>query len=98
MFFQNQNRPMTPEEVARLRDQIEGREMNLAAGNYAPNIGGGLHALGDGIALNVMRRRMNNHFPAPPSAQNATAALAQSPHAPAANRFGGLLRGLMGLF
>lgn len=66
MFFQNQQQPMTPEQIARLRSQIDARQLGMAYGNYAPNIGGGLHALGDGIALRVMRNRLNSQFPDAP--------------------------------
>lgn len=66
MFFPGQQQPMTPEQISRLRSQIDAKQLGMSYGNYAPNIGGGLHALGDGIALRVMRNRLNSQFPEAP--------------------------------
>lgn len=65
MNFQNQQ-PMTPDQITKLRSQIAARQMGMSYGNYTPTIGGGLQALGDGIALRVMRNRLNSQFPPAP--------------------------------
>ena len=69
MNFLNPQRPMTPQEISRLRSQIESKELGMAMGNYAPNVGGGFHAIADGIALRTMRNRLNSQFPQAPGAQ-----------------------------
>lgn len=66
MFFQNQQHPMSPEQISRLRSQIDAKQLGMSYGNYAPNIGGGFHALADGIALRTMRNRLGSQFPNAP--------------------------------
>lgn len=70
MMFSNQ--PMTPQQLAMLRQRI-GASEDALAGPMPTNFGSGLQQLGSAIGLAAMRARYNSQFPDAPVAQGGAA-------------------------
>jgi hypothetical protein len=73
-MFSN-NRPMTPQELEAARRRMDQLHEDVYSGAMPRNIGEGLSALGDGIALRRMKNREQQQFPAAPGAQPDNSAL-----------------------
>lgn len=60
------NRPMTPEELAKLRRRMDTSRTQLTYGPMATDIGTGLGQIGTAIGYRMMKNRYDSQFPDAP--------------------------------